>query len=81
MLSVFVPLVFCEFTTKAPEVLLATEFTTPAKVRPPVAGVRLNVAPSARFCVPVVAKSPPRRTAVPFRLPPVLRFSVPVFIR
>ena len=48
-LNVFVPLVFCEFTESAPDVLPATELTMPAYVNPPEAGVRLKEPPSARF--------------------------------
>ena len=80
-LRVFVPAVFCESTISAPEVLPVTLLIFPAKVCPPAASVSWKVAPSARFWVPVVPKSPPSRSPVVAMLPPLLSFSTPLFIR
>ena len=42
---VFVPLLFCERTFSAPEVLLETGLIVLANVCPPLAAVRLSVPP------------------------------------
>ena len=80
-LSVFVPLVFCESTSSALDVLLVTVLMVLPNAWPPVRFVSWKVAPSARFCVSVVPKSPPSRSALVVMLPPLLSFSVLPFIK